>query len=179
MSPVQTPGPRGFTLLELLAVLVLLSAVLATAVPALMKTGGIELRASARTLAAGLRRARSQAIQHSSREALSLDVERREFALSFEKRSRKLPGNINYTLYTARSTLESSERGAIRFFPDGGSTGGRITLSSGQRVIRVDVDWLSGRIRILDGREDEDKQVRAYPPPVTATAKPTDGVVYS
>jgi general secretion pathway protein H len=179
MSPVQTPGPRGFTLLELLAVLVLLSAVLATAVPALMKTGGIELRASARTLAAGLRRARSQAIQHSSREALSLDVERREFALSFEKRSRKLPGNINYTLYTARSTLESSERGAIRFFPDGGSTGGRITLSSGQRVIRVDVDWLSGRIRILDGREDEDKQVRAYSPPVTATAKPTDGVVYS
>jgi len=148
-------------------------------VPALVRTGGIELQASARTLAAGLRRARSQAIQHSSREALSLDVERREFALSFEKRTRKLPGNISYTLYTARSAVESAERGAIRFFPDGGSTGGRITLSSGQRVIRVDVDWLSGRIRILDGREDEDKQARTHPAPATATAKLTDGVVYS
>jgi len=177
--PVQTPGSRGFTLLELLAVLVLMSAVVATAVPALVRTGGIELQASARTLAAGLRRARSQAIQHSSREALSLDVERREFALSFEKRTRKLPGNISYTLYTARSAVESAERGAIRFFPDGGSTGGRITLSSGQRVIRVDVDWLSGRIRILDGREDEDKRARTHPAPATATAKLTDGVVYS
>lgn len=179
MSPAKTSGSRGFTLLELLVVLVLLSAVVATVVPAFVKTGGIELQASARTLAAGLRRARSQAIQHSSRETLSLDVERREFVLSFDKRTRKLPGKIDYTLYTARSALESAERGAIGFFPDGGSTGGRITLSSGKRVIRVDVDWLSGRIRILDGRADEDKQARAYPPPATATARPTDGAVYS
>ena len=42
MSPAKTSGSRGFTLLELLVVLVLLSAVVATAVPAFLKTGGIE-----------------------------------------------------------------------------------------------------------------------------------------
>ena len=141
---------RGFTLIELLAVLVLLVLVTALAAPALLKTGGVELEATARTLAAGLRRARSQAIQHHAVQDLSLDVERREFSLSFDGRLRRLPGDIDYRLYTARSAREGETRGAIRFFPDGGSTGGRITLERGRRTIHVDVDWLGGRVRILD-----------------------------
>lgn len=141
---------RGFTLIELLAVLVLLTAVTALVAPAFLKTGGVEVQSAARTLAAGLRRARSQAIQRNTVEALSLDVERREFALSFEGRARKLPGDIELFLYTARSALESETRGAIRFFPDGGSTGGRITVKRGSRKIHVDVDWIGGRVRILE-----------------------------
>ena len=131
MSPVRTPGARGFTLLELLVVLVLLSAVVATAVPSLVRTGGIELQASARTLAAGLRRARSQAIQHGSREALSLDVERREFALSFEKRTRKLPGNISYTLYTARSALRAPSAARLVFSPTAAPPAGASPFPAG------------------------------------------------
>lgn len=146
----------GFTLLELLVVLVLLTAVTALAAPAFWKTGGVEVEAAARNLAAGLRRARSQAIQRNTVQSLSVDVERKEFALSFESRQRKLPEGIELALFTARSAIESESRGAIRFFPDGGSTGGRITVKRGSRRLHVDVDWLGGRVRILreaDGGE--------------------------
>lgn len=140
----------GFTLLELLVVLVLLSAVTALVAPAFLKTGGVEVQATARNLAAGLRRARSQAIQSNTVTAMSVDVERKEFSLSFEGSQRKLPRDIELSLYTARSAIESESRGAIRFFPDGGSTGGRITVKRGPRRLHVDVDWLGGRVRILD-----------------------------
>jgi general secretion pathway protein H len=38
----------------------------------------------------------------------------------------------------------------VRFFPDGGSNGGRITLAAGDRKYDVDVDWLTGRVAILE-----------------------------
>ena len=40
--------------------------------------------------------------------------------------------------------------GAIRFFPDGGSDGGRVTIAAGERKYEVDIDWLTGRVAILD-----------------------------
>ncbi len=141
---------RGFTLIELLVVLVLLVAVTALAAPAFLKSGGVEVDAAARSLAAALRRARSQAIQGNSVEAMSVDVERREYALSFDQRARKLPGDLELTLFTARSAIEGESRGAIRFFPDGGSTGGRISVKRGARQVHVDVDWLGGRVKILE-----------------------------
>lgn len=150
----QAAGRRGgFTLLELLVVLVLLTAVTALVAPAFLKTGGVEAQAAARSLAAGLRRARSHAIRKGAEAALTVDVERREFSLSFEDRARRLPRDVELTLYTARAAVENSARGAIRFFPDGGSTGGRITIESGKRKVLVDVDWLSGRVRIVDDAE--------------------------
>lgn len=148
---VRSDRSPGFSLLELLVVLVLMSVVAATVIPGLVATGTTDTQAAARTLAAGLRRARSQAIQHSHPQSLTLDVQRREFELSFENRARKLPPGIDLTLFTARSALESAERGAIRFFPDGGSTGGRITVRGPNTETRVDVDWLTGRVSILAG----------------------------
>ncbi len=141
---------QGFTLIELLVVLVLLTAVTALVAPAFLNSGGVEVETTARNLAAGLRRARSQAIQQNTVEALSVDVERREYALSFEGRSRRLPADVELTLFTARSAVASESRGAIRFFPDGGSTGGRISVKRGAREMHVDVDWLGGRVRILE-----------------------------
>lgn len=151
----------GFTLLELLVVLVLLTAVTALAAPAFWKTGGVEVEAAARNLAAGLRRARSQAIRQNTVQTLSVDVQRKEFALSFERRTRKLPEGIELSLFTARSAIESESRGAIRFFPDGGSTGGRITVKRGPRRLHVDVDWLGGRVRILQ-QADSGERVASW-----------------
>ncbi len=41
-------------------------------------------------------------------------------------------------------------RGGIRFYPDGSSTGGRVTLSLEGLQMRVDVEWLTGRVRITE-----------------------------
>ena len=38
----------------------------------------------------------------------------------------------------------------IRFFPDGSSTGGRITLESGRRQWHVNVSWLTGAVDVVD-----------------------------
>lgn len=142
---------RGFTLVEMLVVMVIM--VLAYAMTAPMISAGVsgaELKAAARQIAAGLRKARSEAVVRKSEVALTVDVERRQFELSGDKRIYRLPEKIEVSLFTAQSELKDTQTGAIRFFPDGSSTGGRVTLSRGERKYLVDVDWMTGRVKILD-----------------------------
>mgnify|MGYP003296267829 CR=1 FL=1 len=61
-----------------------------------------------------------------------------------------LPHDIELKLFTAQSDLVSETVGAVRFFPDGGSTGGRVTLAAGERKFDVDIDWLTGRVAIAE-----------------------------
>jgi general secretion pathway protein H len=81
---------------------------------------------------------------------LTLDVEAREYAVTGESQPHKLPEGIELKLFTAQSEVESDKRAAIRFYPDGSSTGGRITVALGERKYLVDVDWLTGRVSIAD-----------------------------
>ena len=64
--------------------------------------------------------------------------------------SRSLPRGLELKLFTAQAEVSSESRGAIRFYPDGSSTGGRITVASGERKLLVDIDWLTGRVSIAD-----------------------------
>jgi general secretion pathway protein H len=109
-----------------------------------------DLKAAARTLASGLRQAQSVAMVTRRDAVLSVDVEAREFVIPGDLEPRKLPDGIDLKLYTAQSEVSSAAKGAIRFYPDGSSTGGRITVSSGERKFLVDVDWLTGRVSIGD-----------------------------
>jgi len=52
------------------------------------------------------------------------------------------------TITTARSELTSETVAGIRFFPDGGSTGGHIELTVNDREYRVNVAWLTGETRL-------------------------------
>ena len=111
---------------------------------------GTELKASARQLAAGLRKARSEAIARKHETVLTVDVEGRRFQLSGDQRIYRLPKNVEVKLFTAQSELTDANTGSIRFFPDGGSTGGRITVMANERKYAVDVNWLTGQVTILD-----------------------------
>jgi len=112
--------------------------------------GGAELKASARQLAAGLRKARSEAVARRHETALTLDVAGRRFELTGDSRVYRLPKDIEIDLFTAQSELVNENAGSIRFYPDGGSTGGRITVSARERKYAVDVNWLTGQVAILD-----------------------------
>lgn len=143
---------RGFTLLELLLVLVIAAAGYALVVR--LASGGVsgaQLKSAARAVAAGLRDARGTAIATQESAALTLDLEHRSFEVSGGRRARSLPDQLDLKLYTAQSEIVDDKRGSIRFFPDGSSTGGRVTLASGERSFLVDVDWLTGRVRIREG----------------------------
>jgi general secretion pathway protein H len=61
-----------------------------------------------------------------------------------------LPARVDLKLFTAQNDLVDGNVGSIRFFPDGGSNGGRITVAAGERKFDVDIDWLTGRVAILD-----------------------------
>jgi general secretion pathway protein H len=139
----------GFTLLELIVVLALGAMIYAVMLSApLGKASAADLKAAARTLASGLRQAQTVAMATRRDALLTIDVDAREFLTSGEAQVRRLPDNVDVKLFTAQSEVSSDRRGSIRFYPDGSSTGGRITVSSGERKYLVDVDWLTGRVSI-------------------------------
>ncbi|HMQ12137.1 MAG TPA: GspH/FimT family pseudopilin, partial [Candidatus Competibacter phosphatis] len=135
-------GQHGFTLLEILIVLVI-GVLLVALVPPLLSgmSGATELRGAARQLAAGLRNARNEAVTRQQEAVLTLDLERRRFGVTGDPREIALPESVALKLYTAQSELLDSATGGIRFFPDGSSTGGAITVSGPKLAYRVNVDW--------------------------------------
>ena len=150
-SPLAPRLSQGVTLLELLIVLAIMAFVAGIVIP---RFGGpvstSELRASARQLAAGLRLAQSEAVAERRETFLVLDVAGKRFKVDRDPQEHKLPSHVELKLFTAQSDLVNESIGAIRFFPDGGSNGGRITVASGERKFEGDVDWLTGRIAILE-----------------------------
>jgi len=112
------------------------------------KASAADLKAAARSVASGLRTAQSTALSTRRDALLTIDMESREYITTGERESHKLPGNIDLKLYTAQTEVTSEHSGSIRFYPDGSSTGGRVTVESGERKYLVDVDWLTGRVAI-------------------------------
>ena len=150
-------GPRpakrgaGFTLIEIILVLVIgVAAYLVLLGIPLRGTSSAELKAAARTVASGLRQAQTLAMATRRDTALTIDLDSREFTVGGDDTVRQLPKDLDLKLYTAQSEVTSEKRGAIRFYPDGSSTGGRVTLAAGERKYLVDVDWLTGRVSIAD-----------------------------
>ena len=142
---------RGFTLLEVLVVLVIGAVMYALVLGVPFRGASIaDLKAAARSLASGLRQAQTQAMATRRDAVLTIDVEERTYVFAGETEARKIPQDIEIKLFTAQSELLTDKKGGIRFYPDGSSTGGRITVSAGERKYLVDVDWLTGRVSIND-----------------------------
>jgi general secretion pathway protein H len=151
---IRPPRPRrrgGFTLIELLIV-VAIAAIAVTITPPLIAQAmpGVELKSAARQLAAALRYARSRAATAREESTLTVDVEARTFRVSGREQTQRLSERLHIELIAAAAETPGEQVGAIRFYPEGGSSGGRITLKRDERQTAVDVDWLTGRIRILE-----------------------------
>jgi general secretion pathway protein H len=139
----------GFTLLEVIVVLALGVIIYAVILGgSLGKASAADLKSAARSLASGLRTAQTTAMATRRDALLTLDMDSREYLATGEEQTHKLPDNIDIKLYTAQAEVTSAKRGSIRFYPDGSSTGGRITVAAGERKYLVDVDWLTGRVSI-------------------------------
>jgi general secretion pathway protein H len=138
-------------MIELLVVLSIMGLIAAMVVP--MLSGGVsasELKGAAREVAAGLRYARNDAVATRQETQLMFDLEHRTFRIDRDARLHTLPKKVDLKLFTAQRDIVDEKTGAIRFYPDGGSNGGRVTIAAGERKYEVDVDWLTGRVAILD-----------------------------
>lgn len=145
------PSGRGFTLFELLVVLALL-ALVAVMVPAMLTRGfpATSLKAAAREVAAGLRETRGRAIGRNTEVAFTVDVDARSYRVGGKGADRTLPRALEIALYTAERELIDSGAGSIRFFADGSSTGGRVTVSYQTQSYDIVVDWLTGQVKVSD-----------------------------
>ena len=103
-----------------------------------------------RLVAAGLRSAQAQAITRNQERLFILDLEKRQFSLGTELLPTQLPASLTLKMKTAESEQISESEGGIRFFPDGSSTGGAITVTSGDTALSLSVDWITGRVTIHD-----------------------------
>ncbi len=137
----------GFSLVELLVVLAIASAVAALTLPWMVGTlEQARFGSAVREVLSGLRKARGIALLKRRETVFYLDVEEKSYRIDGEK-SRPLPEPLHLEVETAKSDLTQTG-GKIRFFPDGSSTGGRITLVWGRWRREIDIDWLTGRVRL-------------------------------
>lgn len=139
---------RGFTLVELMVVLVIISLVMGLVATSMSRSiSGAEARATSRKLVASLRYTRARAIIDKQEHVFEVNTEDRSYQAPGRKQV-DLPEGVDLTITTARSEITSEAVSGIRFFPDGGSTGGHIELMVNDREYRVNIAWLTGETRL-------------------------------
>ena len=140
---------KGFTLLEL--VVVLFVVVLGFSVIGLNLSSGsdtTEIKAAARDIVSALRYARGQALMTHQETTVALDLASNSYTVSGRDKLYQIPEGVEVTVVTAQTELTGEGAANIRFFPDGSSTGGRVTLERGQTVWKIDINWLTGQIEL-------------------------------
>jgi general secretion pathway protein H len=144
---------RGFTLVELIAVVVLLAIVMSIVTFSFSKSlESTRVRAASRDLVAALRYTRGQAIVKGEQKVLVLDLENNSYTAP-DKSTVHLPEKMVLRLTTAAQEQIGESTGGIRFFPDGSSTGGNIAVLLGEREWRINVAWLTGEIALEEQAE--------------------------
>jgi general secretion pathway protein H len=138
----------GFSLLEVLLVVAILA--IASVLAATAMTGGfdgIQLRSSAKEIAAQLRYTRAQAIATGTSQSFTIDPRAHAWTAPNDRHG-EIPKKLAIVFTGAREVQPREGEGAIMFFADGASTGGRVQLSIKRAAWNVDVTWLTGEVRL-------------------------------
>lgn len=145
---------RGFTLVELMVVLAiaaLMAGVVMTAGARMFDT--MQYRDAVRKLSNAASTARYQAITKGSPMDLVLEPEAGRFQIRPAGQPveadgmSSLGGDLEFGMVSAREVSPGNGLAAIRFYPEGGSTGGSISVQrSNGSGVRLRVDWLLGRV---------------------------------
>jgi len=140
---------QGFTLLELLVVLVILALSLTIVVPSLNRARlGILVHSAAYELATNLRAARAATQAANAEHMLVIDLARRQYWAEGVVAPRQLPQTVGLELAVPESERIGATGARVRFFADGGSSGARFVLRDGRTAAAVSVDWLNGDVRV-------------------------------
>ncbi|PYD28606.1 prepilin-type N-terminal cleavage/methylation domain-containing protein [Pseudomonas syringae] len=141
---MRTPvASRGFTLMEMLVVLVLMSIAVGLAGFGLQQ--GLSTASERRAvgdMVEALRATRVRAIVTGQPARTEFNLRKATFKAP-GKREMHWPESLRVTMQTA-SDLGS----AVEFYPDGGSSGGNVVAADGDRRWRIDIGWLTGSVQV-------------------------------
>ena len=137
----------GFTLIELVVAISIAGLMMALIVmQGRPRSAGLEENGTASELAGALREARAQAIVRNKPVALTLDIASRQWKIDGQP-AHTLPKQFRLSVLTVQGATRG-DRAAIAFEPDGSSTGGQVEFNDGSRKFAVNVDWLTGNVRV-------------------------------
>ena len=161
----ERPVENGFSLLELLVVLVIISLMSAMIVP---RIGGtiekLNLKTAANKIAASLRYARSRAVSEKETYVVSFDFDANRMVVFTESSviNAQVEGaDITPQIYElpegAWLEVAESIRGEeetklfeVFFYPSGNSSGGKITLSGEKnRTYTLQIDFITGTVKLV------------------------------
>ena len=146
-KPLRADRSAGFTLIEVLAVLVIIS-LTAAAISTMVRSpsSSAQVKTAALLAASRLRDLRSGAMTSGIEGVSVIDVEHR--TMDFGNGNSPLIFSKGITIDVTAADREklSPSRAGIRFYPNGSSTGGAIDMKSGGSAYEVRVNWLTGRV---------------------------------
>lgn len=142
------PSEAGFTLVEMLAVMVILALALGTVVVEMRGAGVKPLRALAGETAAKLRDARALAIEQGREEVVVVDLAKGLIGRAGEASALAIDPGTRVEITGAASEREGRDVAGVRFFPNGASTGATIRLERSGEVHEVRVNWFTGRVTV-------------------------------
>jgi len=142
---------KGFSLIEILVVMVFIAVmagiVSSSMTKSLKKT---KLRAASKNLVSALRYTRGQAVVKHEEKTMTFNVEKKTYKAP-RKKTVQIPDEMEMYVYTADSEVADESKGSIRFFSDGSSSGGWVKLVLGEKIWKVNVNWLTGEISVIEG----------------------------
>jgi general secretion pathway protein H len=151
--PLRSPGPtstQGFTLFEMMIVLVILAMAMTVAPSIMAGLQGSRLRAASDNFVARLRETRNEALRRGSVAEMVLDPVRRTYATPTATEVQPLPDVIDAIEVRPPALLQPDGLARIRFGPDGAATEAQISLRHRASSIDITVDWLTGRVHSGD-----------------------------
>ncbi len=139
-------GQSGYTLVEMLVVLVLLGLATAISLPYATTTGRAQkLDATASQLAALFRQAQTIAYVTNRNVEVSFMRDSRKWLVNDASPQLQLEQSLTVTALTVAGQV-NEKKISYRFFPTGGSSGGRVILQASENQVAVDLNWLTGAV---------------------------------
>ena len=136
----------GYTLVEMLVVLVLLGMATAVSLPYATSSGQAQkLNATASQLASLFRQAQTVAYVTNKDVIVSFERDKFKWLVTRGSPQLELDRSLTVTALTVEGQVSEKEI-SYRFFPAGGSSGGRVVLEVNKNKVAIDLNWLTGAV---------------------------------
>jgi general secretion pathway protein H len=142
----------GFTLAELLVILAVIALSLAVVGPRIFGGEGRTIETAVERLEGAAARTRALARRTGADAVMQVDLGAGVITIEPQGEVIRLPELDGLEARVAEDEIDGRIYG-VRFFPEGGATGGRYDLELGEQRRRVMIDWLTGRTRHVTRRE--------------------------